>query len=127
MGPVPWTTLSNGVKMPLLGLGTSLARGHELENALRIALDNGYRLIDTAEFYKNEEFIGNVIEEYVEKGKIKRSEVFIMTKLPVYGQREPKRFIEESLKKLKMDYIDLYLIHNPMGFMKTEGEDSIKI
>ena len=127
MKSVPFTKLSNGVKMPLIGLGTSLSKGQDLENAVRIALDNGYRLFDTAEFYKNEEAVGNAIDEYIKKGKVKREDIFIITKLPVYGQREPERFIEGSLNKLKVDYIDLYLIHNPMAFMKADDKDAIKV
>ena len=124
---VLWTTLSNGVQMPLFGLGTSLSEGKELESILRIALDNGYRLIDVAEYYKNEDAAGNVIEEYIKSGKLKRDEIFIITKLPPYGHKDPERFIEQSLRKLKTDYIDLYLMHEPMAYEKTEGEDSIKV
>uniref|UniRef100_A0A914PSH5 NADP-dependent oxidoreductase domain-containing protein n=1 Tax=Panagrolaimus davidi TaxID=227884 RepID=A0A914PSH5_9BILA len=97
----------------------------QLEDALRAAFDIGYRYIDTAEVYKNEHIIGAVIKEYIKNGKFKREDIFITTKLPVYGMNEPERFIKNSLKKLNLDYIDLYLIHAPIPF-ENSGNDSSK-
>jgi alcohol dehydrogenase (NADP+) len=114
VGSVP---LSNGKKLPLLGLGTWLATDEkELDTALRTALDVGYRYIDTAEIYKNEHVIGAVVEEYIKNGKLKREDIFITTKLPLYGHDDPEKYIKQSLEKLRTDYIDLYLIHAPCPF-----------
>uniref|UniRef100_A0A7E4VHY2 Aldo_ket_red domain-containing protein n=1 Tax=Panagrellus redivivus TaxID=6233 RepID=A0A7E4VHY2_PANRE len=95
----------------------------QLTNALRAAFDAGYRYIDTAEIYANEQVVGAVLKEYIDAGKLKREDVFITTKLPFYGHDNPSYFIEQSLKKLQTDYIDLYLIHSPLPMKKiNEGE-----
>jgi alcohol dehydrogenase (NADP+) len=121
VGSIP---MSNGKKLPLLGLGTWLATDEkQLDSALRAALDCGYRYIDTAEIYKNEHVIGAVVEEYIKNGKFKREDIFITTKLPLYGHDDPEKYIKQSLEKLRTDYIDLYLIHAPIPFdsFKREG------
>ncbi|MBE9462166.1 aldo/keto reductase [Dyadobacter subterraneus] len=107
-------TLNNGIKMPLLGFGTYLLRdGLKCEQSVLNALSFGYRLIDTAAAYYNEEPVGRAIK----KSNIKREEIFVTTKfLPVNpGYENAKRAFETSLKKLGLDYIDLYLIHLPQG------------
>uniref|UniRef100_A0A1I7SHW2 Aldo_ket_red domain-containing protein n=1 Tax=Bursaphelenchus xylophilus TaxID=6326 RepID=A0A1I7SHW2_BURXY len=110
-----FTKFSNGVKFPLIGYGTWLSDNPEtLEKCLRVALDAGYRYIDTAYLYKNEHVIGEVLEEYYKAGKFKREDIFLTTKLPLQGHvpEDAEYFIQYSLKALKTDYIDLYLIHN---------------
>jgi diketogulonate reductase-like aldo/keto reductase len=104
-------TLNNGIKMPLLGFGTYLLPdGSACEHAVLNALNTGYRLIDTAAVYNNEESVGSAIK----KSNVKREEIFVTTKfLP--GYEKAKRAFETSLKKLGLDYIDLYLIHLPQG------------
>lgn len=100
--------------MPLLGFGTYLLRdGSACEHAVLHALNTGYRLIDTAAAYHNEESVGNAIK----KSKVKREEIFVTTKfLPAdAGYEKAKRAFETSLKNLGLDYIDLYLIHLPQG------------
>ncbi|WP_157306981.1 aldo/keto reductase [Chitinophaga tropicalis] len=107
-------TLNNGIRMPLLGFGTYLLRdGLECEHSVLNALNIGYRLIDTAAAYYNEESVGRAIK----KSNVKREEIFVTTKfLPVdQGYEKAKRTFEASLKKLGLDYIDLYLIHIPQG------------
>jgi 2,5-diketo-D-gluconate reductase A len=107
-------TLNNGVKMPLLGFGTYLLRdGLECEQSVLNALNIGYRLLDTAAAYYNEESVGRAIK----KSTVKREEIFVTTKfLPAdIGYEKAKRAFEASLKKLGLDYIDLYLIHLPQG------------
>jgi 2,5-diketo-D-gluconate reductase A len=107
-------TLNNGIKMPLLGFGTYLLRdGLECEQSVLNALNIGYRLIDTAAAYNNEESVGRAIK----KSNVKREEIFVTTKfLPVDpGYEKAKRAFEASLKKLGLDYIDLYMIHLPQG------------
>ncbi len=106
--------LNNGVKMPLLGFGTYLLRdGFECERSVLNALNIGYRLIDTAAAYCNEEPVGRAIK----KSNVKREEIFVTTKfLPVGpGYENAKSAYEASLKKMGLDYIDLFLIHLPQG------------
>lgn len=106
--------LNNGVEMPILGFGvfqvTDLA---ECERSVIDAIETGYRLIDTAQSYKNEEAVGNAIK----KSGIKREALFITTKVWIQsnGYEGTKKAFEESLKKLQLDYLDLYLIHQPYG------------
>ncbi len=107
-------TLNNGIKMPLLGFGTYLlGDGLACEQAVIQALNTGYRLIDTAAVYNNEQSVGRAIK----KSNVKREEIFVTTKfLPAdLGYDKAKRAFEASLKKLGLDYLDLYLIHLPQG------------
>lgn len=106
--------LNNGIEMPLLGFGVfQITDIKEAEKAVLTALDAGYRLIDTASSYGNEEAVGRAIKQ----SKITRSDIFVTTKLWVQdtGYEATKRAINESLKKLQLDYLDLYLIHQPYG------------
>lgn len=106
--------LNNGIEMPILGFGvfqvTDLA---ECERSVRDAIDTGYRLIDTAESYMNEEAVGKAIKA----GGIAREDLFITTKLWINsnGYEGAKKAFENSLKRLQLDYLDLYLIHQPFG------------
>ena len=107
-------TLNNGVQMPVLGFGVyQITDQAECEQAVYDALMAGYRLIDTAAAYKNEEAVGKAI---IRSG-IPREELFITTKLWIQdaGYENTKRAFEESLKRLQMDYLDLFLIHQPFG------------
>lgn len=107
-------TLNNGIQMPVLGFGVyQITDPAECEQAVYDALMAGYRLIDTAAAYKNEEAVGKAVI----KSGIPRDELFITTKLWIQdaGYDSTKRAFEESLKRLQMDYLDLYLIHQPFG------------
>ncbi len=107
-------TLSNGVKMPLEGFGVfQVPDSAQCEQAVLDAIEVGYRLIDTAAAYMNEEAVGNAIK----KCGVPREELFITTKLWVQdaSYEEAKKAFQSSLDKLGLDYIDLYLIHQPMG------------
>lgn len=109
-----YTTLSNGIKMPLLGFGVfQVPDGKICERAVLDALEAGYRLIDTAAAYQNEDAVGKAIA----KSGISRDELFITTKLWVQdaSYERAKCAIEASLEKLRLDYLDLYLIHQPIG------------
>ena len=108
-----YTTLSNGVKMPLLGYGVFLVSPQECERCVLDAISTGYRLIDTAQAYYNEEGVG----EAISKCGVKRDELFITTKVWISNAGEAKAAasIDESLRKLKTDYIDLLLIHQAYG------------
>lgn len=108
--------LSNGVEIPCLGFGTwQSADGEECYNAVLSALRSGYTHIDTATAYENEESVGRAITDYLKETGKNRSDLFITTKLwnKDHGYNETKAAIELSLKKLGLDYIDLYLIHWP--------------
>ncbi|CAD5221930.1 unnamed protein product [Bursaphelenchus okinawaensis] len=120
----PHYTFNNGVKQPVLGLGTWQAQNiDELRNALRTAINIGYRYLDTAYGYGNEAQIGQCLEELFNEGVVKREELFIATKLPFHKHKpeDTKATIKEQLKNLRLDYIDLYLIHNACG-VKTSPE-----
>ncbi|MGA9590086.1 MAG: aldo/keto reductase [Salegentibacter sp.] len=105
--------LHNGTEMPYLGLGVYKTKdGAEVKAAINFALEAGYRHIDTASFYKNEEGVG----EAVKTSAIPREEIFVTTKVwnDDQGYEETFKAFEVSLQKLKMDYVDLYLIHWPV-------------
>lgn len=110
---VPNIKLNNGVEIPQLGLGVwQAAEGAEVENAVQCALENGYRLIDTAAAYGNEEGVGRAVKN----SGMAREDVFITTKLwnDSHAYDDALRTFDASLKKLDCDYIDLYLIHWPL-------------
>lgn len=108
-----YVTLNNGVKMPKLGYGVYQIDPAEAERCVLDAISVGYRSIDTAQAYGNEEGVGNAIV----KCGIPRDELFITTKVWISnaGYEKAKTSIEESLRKLQTDYIDLLLIHQPFG------------
>lgn len=109
-----YVTLNNGVKMPMLGFGVfQIADADVCEQAVYDALMTGYRLIDTAAVYGNEEAVGRAIK----RSGISREELFITTKLWVQdaGYEKTKKAFETSLSNLRLDYLDLYLIHRPFG------------
>ncbi|KAJ8923970.1 hypothetical protein NQ315_006746 [Exocentrus adspersus] len=114
--------LNSGNTMPVIGLGTWRAQPQEVENAVAVALEAGYRHIDTAFNYNNEESIGNALQKWFTSGKGKREDLFITTKLPNFGNRpkDVSRFLKMSLEKLKLSYVDLYLIHMPFSFHCNE-------
>lgn len=105
--------LNNGVEMPILGLGVYQMSKEECENSVYEAIRLGYRSIDTASAYCNEEAVGSGIK----KSGIDRKELFITTKLWIKdaGYESAKAAVEKSLRKLQTDYLDLYLIHQPYG------------
>lgn len=108
-----YVTLSNGVKMPIIGYGVYQVSKDECERCVLDALEVGYRHIDTAQSYFNEEEVGSAIK----KSGIKREELFITSKVWIehYGYDECYKSVMESLKKLGLDYIDLMLLHQPFA------------
>jgi 2,5-diketo-D-gluconate reductase A len=114
MSSVPSVTLNNGVEMPLLGFGAfQVTDADECERAVFDALSTGYRLIDTAAAYGNEEAVGNAIK----RAGVPRDELFITTKLWIQdaGDGRTRQAFERSLERLGLEYLDLYLIHQPFG------------
>lgn len=108
-----YVTLNNGVKMPQLGYGVYQTPPEDTERCVLEAIEVGYRSIDTAQAYGNEEGVGNAIQ----KCGLPREDLFITTKIWISnaGYEKAKASIEESLRKLQTDYIDLLLIHQPFG------------
>lgn len=111
------TTLHNGVKMPWFGLGVfKVEEGPELVNAVKVAIKHGYRSIDTAAIYENEEGVGQGIREGLKEAGISREELFVTSKVwnADLGYESTIAAYEKSLKKLGLEYLDLYLIHWPV-------------
>lgn len=105
-----YVTLNNGVKMPMAGIGTFLLTSDEAEASVLSALENGYRLIDTANAYVNEKAVGRAMK----KSGVSREEIFLETKLwPAFYEQSDA--VEKTLERLDTDYIDLLLIHQPAG------------
>jgi diketogulonate reductase-like aldo/keto reductase len=116
-------TLNNGLQIPCIGFGTfQIRKKSELENAIKVAYNTGYRLFDTAVVYGNEKLIGDILK----KLKIPRNEIFLITKIYKGDMtyEKTKKSIESSLKKLQSDYIDMVLIHWPEV---EKSEDRINV
>ena len=108
-----YVILNNGIKMPIIGLGTWTFTNEEAEEAVYIAIKNGYRLIDTAQYYGDEIGVGKGVRKAIDEGIVKREDIFVTSK--IYASTDHNKAIEKSLSNLDLDYIDLLLIHQP-GF-----------
>jgi 2,5-diketo-D-gluconate reductase A len=109
---IPKISLNNGVEMPVLGFGVYQIPAEQTEQAVTDALAVGCRLLDTAESYGNEEAVGRAIAQ----SGVSRDELFVTTKLWIHsGEEAAKRAFAASLERLGLDYLDLYLIHQPLG------------
>jgi len=123
-------TLNNGVIIPMLGFGTFLTGGDECEESVLSAIQNGYRLIDTAEAYGNEEAVGRGIA----RSGVARNDLFLVTKVNFRSYEDARATVEASLRKLKTDYLDMVLLHWPFGnyyaawreLEKLHGEGKIR-
>ncbi|WP_343586213.1 aldo/keto reductase [Flavobacterium sp.] len=113
---IPDVKLNNGVKMPILGFGTYGLSGEVCQQSVAEAISAGYRLLDTAKVYGNEEAVGRGIKQ----SGIDRKKLFVTSKLWVddAGYENAKKGFEETLRKLQLEYLDLYLIHRPRGDVK---------
>ena len=114
MSAIPSVTLNNGVEMPLLGFGVfQVTDAEECERSVYDAIRTGYRLIDTAAAYGNEEAVGNAIK----RAGVPREELFVTTKLWIAdaGYERTKQAFDRSLQRLELEQVDLYLIHQPFG------------
>ena len=120
-----YVTLSNGVKMPQLGYGVYQVTQNECERCVRDALEVGYRHIDTAQSYFNEEQVGAAIDA----SDVDRGDIFLTTKVWIehYGEGATRASVEESLRKLKTDYLDLVLLHQPFGDTFGAWRDLVKL
>ena len=120
-----YVTLSNGIKMPQLGYGVYQVTQDECERCVRDALEVGYRHIDTAQSYFNEEQVGSAIAA----SGIDRSDIFLTTKVWIehFGEGATRASVEDSLRKLKTDYIDLLLLHQPFGDVFGVWRDMVKL
>src|SRR5690242_730292 len=118
--------LNNGSgAIPALGFGTLIPDPVATRAATRAALQAGFRLLDTAERYRTEREVGEAMQDVFREGKVKREDVVVVTKLWNTNHR-PERVkpaFEASLKKLQLDYLDLYLIHTPFAFQPGEEQD----
>lgn len=119
-------TLDNGAEMPILGFGVfQIEDEEECERSVVDALETGYRLIDTAASYGNEEAVGRAIK----RSGVPREEIFVTTKLWIQdaGEEKTRRAFERSLERLQLDYLDLYLIHQPYGDVYGAWRDMEKL
>lgn len=107
--------LNNGTNIPRLGLGVWQISNSEVPQVVKWAIESGYRHIDTAKIYKNEIGVGKGIKE----SGIKRTDLFVTSKLWITDIMNPQKGLDDSLKRLNMDYMDLYLIHWPFPFWKN--------
>jgi alcohol dehydrogenase (NADP+) len=117
--------LNNGLAFPALGFGTLLPDLTDTKNAVMAALEVGFRQFDCAERYRNETAVGEAFQQMFRKGKVNREEVFIGTKLWNNNHR-PERVqpaFEASLRRLQLDYVDIYLIHTPFAFKPGDEQD----
>ena len=106
-----YAVLNNGIKMPMEGIGTFLLKPAEAEESVYQALKAGYRLVDTANAYMNEKGVGRGIK----KSGVKREDIFLVTKLWPTEYEDGERAIEDTLKRLGTDYVDLLILHQPVG------------
>ena len=114
---IPAVKLFNGVEMPTEGFGVFQISETECKNIVLDAIHTGYRLIDTASSYKNEQAVGDAVKQAIDECIVSRDELFITTKAYIQemGYDNLKWAFERSLKNLGLEYLDLYLIHMPLG------------
>lgn len=116
-GKYKYLTLSNGTKMPPIGFGTY--KLVDIQPRVETAIKAGYRLIDTAKLYDNEAQIGEALTKVFADNIVKREDLFIVTKLWQDDHEDPVKALKIALEKLKLSYVDLYLIHWPLGVMEN--------
>ncbi|KAH7638480.1 aldo-keto reductase family 1 member b10-like protein [Dermatophagoides farinae] len=118
--------MNNGHCLPLVAFGTwQLGNNSVVKRAIKSAITNGYRLIDTADIYGNEQMIGDILQELFKEGIINRDDLFITTKVWCnhFSKSSVIKSIQQSMQKLKVSYIDLVLLHYPTGFKENDDQD----
>ncbi|XP_071831733.1 aldo-keto reductase 1B-like isoform X2 [Apostichopus japonicus] len=120
-----YATLCNGKQIPLLGLGTFQSTSDDVKEVIKTAVGIGYRHIDTARAYRNETEIGGAIKELIDTGVIKRTDIFVTTKLrgTFHRPENVEHALKLSLEALQLEYVDLYLMHSPMA-LEYRGDDA---
>jgi diketogulonate reductase-like aldo/keto reductase len=115
--------LNNGVEMPLVGLGTWKSKDGVVGEAVKAAVRAGYRHIDCAHCYDNEDEVGAALQELIEAGEVTRDELFIVSKLwnTKHEERDVERALRHTLSSLRLERLDLYLVHWPLAWRRTEG------
>ena len=112
--PVPTVRLASGVELPRLAFGTGTALfGSEVAKQVTMALNAGFRFIDGAEAYQNEASAGEGIAAFLQSSGLKRSDVFVLTKVGKEGVKDLQSAVKEEMRKLQVDYLDAYLLHFP--------------
>src|SRR3984885_14748512 len=117
--------LNNGAEIPALGFGTSLSDNKHTRNAVKAAVQVGFRHLDAAERYRNEEEVGAALKELFAQGTVRREDLFVTTKLWNNNHR-PERVrpaLQASLNRLGLDAVDLYLVHTPFAFQPGDDQD----
>ncbi|CAD7005676.1 unnamed protein product [Ceratitis capitata] len=111
-------TFYNGVKVPVMGIATAEIEPHITTRCVREAIESGLRHIDCAPIFCNQEEVGQAIKEKIDEGFIKREQLYVSSKLwnTRHNPKWVRRALEETLKQLKLDYLDNYVMHSPMGF-----------
>ncbi|EFA77363.1 aldehyde reductase [Heterostelium album PN500] len=120
----PSVTLNSGHKIPMVGYGTYLSKPNEIGECIRIALKEGIRHFDCAEVYHNQKEIGQVFKEAFDSGLVKRSDLFITSKLfaTCHSKEHVRKHFDITLSDLQLDYLDLYLIHWPLAMEYNAAE-----
>jgi diketogulonate reductase-like aldo/keto reductase len=118
-------TLNNGRRIPALGFGTSLSARGETRNAVKTAVEVGFRHLDAAERYRNEAEVGAALKELFAEGTLRRDDLFVTTKLWNNNHRPERvrRALQASLDRLGLDAVDLYLVHTPFAFQPGDDQD----
>ncbi|KAJ6653264.1 hypothetical protein lerEdw1_009428 [Lerista edwardsae] len=124
MASTTFLTLPSGRRMPQLGLGTWLNPPGIVQDSIVLAINNGYRHIDCAYFYDNEGAIGEGLEKALKEGRVKREDLFIVSKLwnSFHAPEDVKPALLETLRLLRVKYLDLYLMHSPMANKNVKGD-----